>query len=72
MGRMKKIKLASIRSVRIHRIEMNGGPLDGLIHEVHPGFLPPNEIGLNCGDNDGVIHYYHRGKDGVYRFKRSI
>ena len=38
-------------------LELIGGPLDGVIHELHKGFPPPDRFGLT--NEDGNERYWY-------------
>lgn len=43
-------------------IELHGGPLDGVIHEVQAGFPPPDRLALP-DPNGNLRHWYQTRED---------
>jgi hypothetical protein len=41
-------------------LELLGGPLNGVIHEIHDGFLIPDALAL---PDEGKLHWYVTGED---------
>lgn len=39
-------------------VELFGGALDGVIHEIEPGWPVPGALGLTMGDDKSVLYWY--------------